>query len=180
MVIECDVINYDLMSEVEKTAVESGFVQFLNTLRNQIQLYVQTKTINISSSVKNYNVRLDALKKELEQKEMKYERLKQLENRDRKEEQELAFEIKRLKNLYEYGVDVVCIAKDLSNPSSAKEVYDETGNLGLRIDYLVNNAGFGDYGPQEGDGESSIGSAAQWKETALYMDGVIQEELTAV
>lgn len=107
MVIECDGINYDLMSEVEKTAVESGFVQFLNTLRNQIQLYVQTKTINISSSVKNYKVRLDALKKELEQKEMKYERLKQLENRDRKEEQELAFEIKRLKNLYEYGVDVV-------------------------------------------------------------------------
>ena len=47
----------------------------------------------------------------------------------------------------EYGVDVVCIAKDLSNPSSAKEVYDETGKLGLRIDYLVNNAGFGDYGP---------------------------------
>ena len=47
----------------------------------------------------------------------------------------------------EYGVDVVCIAKDLSNPSSAKEVYDETDKLGLRIDYLVNNAGFGDYGP---------------------------------
>lgn len=107
MVIECDGINYDLMSEVEKTAVESGFVQFLNTLRNQIQLYVQTKTINISSSVKNYNVRLDAIKKELEQKESRYEHIKQLENRDKKEEQELAFEIKRLKNLYEYGVDVV-------------------------------------------------------------------------
>lgn len=42
-----------------------------------------------------------------------------------------------------------------------------------------NHAGFGDYGPQEDDGESSIGAAAQWKETALYMDGVIQEELTA-
>lgn len=107
MVIECDGINYDLMSEVEKTAVESGFVQFLNTLRNQIQLYIQTKTINISSSIKNYNIRLDAIKKEIEQKEAKYEKLKQLENRDKKEEQDLAFEIKRLKNLYEYGVDVV-------------------------------------------------------------------------
>lgn len=107
MVIECDGINYDLMSELEKTAVEAGFVQFLNTLRNQIQLYIQTKTINISSSVKNYNVKLDEIKKELEQKEAKYESLKQLETRDKKEEQEIAFEIKRLRNLYEYGVDVV-------------------------------------------------------------------------
>ncbi len=31
MVIECEGINYDLMSQMEKTAVEAGFVQFLNT-----------------------------------------------------------------------------------------------------------------------------------------------------
>ena len=29
-----------------------------------------------------------------------------------------------------------------------------------------NHAGFGDYGPQDGDGESSIGALAQWKQTA--------------
>ena len=29
MVIECEGVNYDLMSQVEKTAVESGFVEFL-------------------------------------------------------------------------------------------------------------------------------------------------------
>ena len=33
MVVECQGINYDLMSGVEKTSVEEGFVQFLNTLR---------------------------------------------------------------------------------------------------------------------------------------------------
>lgn len=107
MVIECDGINYDLMSEVEKTAVEAGFVQFLNTLRSQIQIYVQTKTINITSSIKNYKSKLDEIKKDLEQKEFQYDNLLKMPTRNKKEEQDLQFEIKRLTNLYEYGVDVV-------------------------------------------------------------------------
>ncbi len=35
MVIECQGINYDLMSQMEKVGVEEGFQQFLNTLRFQ-------------------------------------------------------------------------------------------------------------------------------------------------
>ena len=107
MVIECDGINYDLMSEVEKTAVEAGFVQFLNTLRNQIQLYVQTKTINISSSIKNYKVKLDEIKNDLDKKTNQYENMLKMSTRNKKEEQDLEFEIKRLTNLYDYGVDIV-------------------------------------------------------------------------
>ena len=42
MVVECQGINYDLMSEIEKNAVEEGFVQFLNTIRYPIQIYVQS------------------------------------------------------------------------------------------------------------------------------------------
>ena len=53
MVIECEGVNYDLMSQVEKTAVESGFVEFLNTLRFPIQLYTQTRTVNIGESIQN-------------------------------------------------------------------------------------------------------------------------------
>jgi len=33
MVLECQGVNYDLMSEMEKNAVEAGFIQFLNALR---------------------------------------------------------------------------------------------------------------------------------------------------
>ena len=33
MAIECQGINYDLMSGVEKTRVEQGFLQFLNTYK---------------------------------------------------------------------------------------------------------------------------------------------------
>jgi short-subunit dehydrogenase len=38
------------------------------------------------------------------------------------------------------------IGKDLSAINAAKEVYDETMQYKLRIDYLINNAGFGDFG----------------------------------
>ena len=46
MVLQCNGVNYDLMSEQEKISVEAGFVQFLNTLRFPIQLYVQSRTLN--------------------------------------------------------------------------------------------------------------------------------------
>ena len=124
MVIECDGINYDLMSEVEKTAVEAGFVQFLNTLRNQIQLYIQTNTINISSSIKNYKAKLDETKRELDKKEKELELLMKSSTIDKKEEQDLKFEIKRLKNLYEYGVDIVSnIEKTSQNRNVLRKHY---------------------------------------------------------
>jgi len=47
MVLQCQGVNYDLLSEAEKMAVEEGFVQFLNTLRFPIQLYVQTRSLNL-------------------------------------------------------------------------------------------------------------------------------------
>ena len=52
MVVECQGINYDLMSQEEKVAVEEGFSQFLNTLKEPIQLYIQTRKINLESSLK--------------------------------------------------------------------------------------------------------------------------------
>lgn len=72
MVVECQGINYDLMSDVEKTAVESGFIQFLNTLRNPIQIYVQTRTINLEDSLKDYKDRLKKIESDLNSKEARY------------------------------------------------------------------------------------------------------------
>ena len=36
---------------VEKVSVEQGFISFLNTLRHPIQIYIQTRTINLERSV---------------------------------------------------------------------------------------------------------------------------------
>lgn len=46
----------------------------------------------------------------------------------------------------EYKVSVYTIGKDLSAINSAQEVYDETNKQNIQIDYLINNAGFGDFG----------------------------------
>jgi hypothetical protein len=45
-----------------------------------------------------------------------------------------------------HGVKVKVIAKDLTEPDAAKEVYDEIKESGIEIDYLINNAGFGGRG----------------------------------
>ncbi len=46
----------------------------------------------------------------------------------------------------QYQVDVFIIIKDLSLPNAAHEVYDEVDQKGIQIDFLINNAGFGDFG----------------------------------
>jgi hypothetical protein len=43
-------------------------------------------------------------------------------------------------------VNVYTIEKDLSLRSSARDVYDEVISNGMSVDYLINNAGFGDFG----------------------------------
>ena len=45
-----------------------------------------------------------------------------------------------------HKISVYTIGKDLSLPGAAKEVYDELIQNNISIDYLINNAGFGDFG----------------------------------
>ena len=106
MVVSCEGINYDLMSEVEKTSVEAGFVQFLNTLRHPIQLYTQTRTINISSSIENYTKKIEEIKQQLDKKQMEYNKMLQTGSYSSDTIKELRMEIARLQNLYDYGKDV--------------------------------------------------------------------------
>ena len=67
MVIGCQGVNYDLMSEQEKIAVEEGFVQFLNTIRFQIQLYVQTRSLNLRDIIDGYKQKVKNIEQEIEQ-----------------------------------------------------------------------------------------------------------------
>lgn len=45
-----------------------------------------------------------------------------------------------------HNIDVMTIAKDLSNPDAAKAIYDEVHAAGIEISQLVNNAGAGKSG----------------------------------
>lgn len=114
MVIECEGINYDLMSEVEKTAVEQGFISFLNTLRHPIQLYIQTRTINISNSIENYNKELEKVRQELVSKQNEYNKLLQNDSGNKKLLNSLRLEIARNQNLYDYGKDIISNTEKMS------------------------------------------------------------------
>ena len=114
MVIECQGINYDLMSELEKTSVERGFIQFLNTLRNSIQIYVQTRTINLESSVQTYKARLKKIENDLSLKENQLRKLIQNGSQNQKAMNNLKYEITRLTNLYEYGKDIIVNTERMS------------------------------------------------------------------
>ena len=46
----------------------------------------------------------------------------------------------------QFKIKVYCIGKDLSSPNAGLEVFSETQQQKIQIDYLINNAGFGDFG----------------------------------
>ena len=46
----------------------------------------------------------------------------------------------------QFKISVYTIGKDLSLTNAAQEIYDETNKENIQVDYLINNAGFGDFG----------------------------------
>ncbi|PIQ22595.1 MAG: short-chain dehydrogenase [Cytophagales bacterium CG18_big_fil_WC_8_21_14_2_50_42_9] len=46
----------------------------------------------------------------------------------------------------EFGVEVLVLAQDLSLPQAANLIFDQLQSKNIRIDFLVNNAGFGNFG----------------------------------
>lgn len=107
MAIECQGVNYDLMSGLEKNSVEQGFLQLLNTLRYSIQLYIQTRTVNLESSLAVYKNKLQEIRNEYVRKQMEYNVLASSGNRPIKEIEEARFELVKAQNLYEYGQDII-------------------------------------------------------------------------
>ena len=107
MVVECQGINYDLMSEVEKNAVEEGFIQFLNTIRHPIQIYVQTRTINLESSLQTYKDKVKQIEDNYQKQEMKYREMQSSGNYTREQLDRAYYELTKQRNLTEYGKDII-------------------------------------------------------------------------
>ena len=114
MVVKCQGINYDLMSGVEKNSVEQGFIQYLNTLRYPIQIYVQTRTVDLTGSLSTYKQKVRDLGDNLARKEFEYN---QKVRSGQYEPENLAgekFEVVKARNLYEYGTDIVSNTERMS------------------------------------------------------------------
>lgn len=114
MVIECQGVNYDLMSSMEQTAVEEGFLQFLNSLRYPIQIYVQTRTVNLEGSIGNYKRRVNEIESVLRKKEAEYESNRQSGLFSREELKAQFYEVTKVRNLYEYGKDIIYNTEQMS------------------------------------------------------------------
>jgi len=144
MVVECQGINYDLMSEVEKNSVEEGFIQFLNTLRHPVQIYTQTRTINLDSSIQNYKEKVKELQYTLEKQEMQYNQMVRSENYTQEQLNKAYFELTKQRNLYEYGKDIIYNTEKMSlNKNVLNKKYY------VVIPYFIEELGEGNFDKQE-------------------------------
>ncbi len=114
MVVECQGINYDLMSEIEKNSVEEGFIQFLNTIRHPIQIYTQTRTINLEGSIQTYRSRVKEIEDNLERQESQYQDMVKSGRYTREQIDQAFYELTKQRNLAEYGKDIIFTTERMS------------------------------------------------------------------
>ncbi len=134
MILQCSGVNYDLMSEDEKIAVEEGFVQFLNTLRFPIQLYVQTRSLNLRDIVDEYKAKVSAMAQDIEKLNARIQAAKETKNE--RLLQKLQFEKRRKERVLDYGMD---IAEYVARMSLNKNVLQQRTYLVLS--YYASEAG---------------------------------------
>lgn len=75
------------------------------------------------------------------------------------------------------AIDVVYGSEDgvLNRDALEKNAANLPANSTTTVIEGGNHAGFGDYGPQAGDGEATISAAEQWAETADLMEETVKE-----
>ena len=122
MIVECQGVNYDLMSQVEKVAVEEGFQQFLNTLRHPIQIYIQTRTVNLENSVNTYKNKLKNIQDNYNRMEIRYSEMKKSGSYSEIELQKYFYEITKQKNLLDYAKDIISNTERMSLNKDRKSV----------------------------------------------------------
>ena len=136
MVVECQGINYDLMSKAEKIGVEEGFQQFLNTLRHPIQIYIQTRTVNLENSISTYKEKVKEIENDYNQMLFRYNQMRNDETQSRSEVEKAFYEVTKRKNLLEYGRDILANTEKMSlNKSILNKKYY------IIIPYFVEDAG---------------------------------------
>lgn len=135
MVVQCQGVNYDLMSSIEKVGVEQGFIQFLNTLTRPIQLYVQSRKVNLEESLVNYKKRLKIIEANYNKIRIQYEQAQKNSNISDEQFKNIRMEFVRQKNLYEYTKDII---QNTEKMSLNKNIL--TKNYYIAISYYPDNS----------------------------------------
>ncbi len=147
MVVQCQGINYDLMSGIEKTGVEEGFVQFLNTLRFPIQIYIQTRSINLESSLTGYREKVKEVETKLRNMQMRYSQMRESGEYSEEQLKRAFYEVTKQTNLYEYGKSVL---QDTEKMSLNKNILSK--QYYIILPYLASEAAGDDLDKKEIEG----------------------------
>ena len=119
MVLLCNGENFDLRSEREKLAIEEGFLQFLNTLKNPVQLYVQTRSLNFTDIIKDYKDRTEIFKKEIDDLAEKMKKALATSQEEKYRKYEYLYNNKR--RLWEYAQDTLMYTERLNRNRNVLE-----------------------------------------------------------
>lgn len=176
MVVECQGINYDLMSETEKNGIEQGFVEFLNTIRYPVQIYTQTRTVNLEDSITNYTKKVDAIQLEYEKLHAQYNQAVKSERFTEQQLNQMYFELTKQRNLLEYGRDIIYTTQRMSQN---KNVLDK--KYYVVIPYYIENVLDSHYSKDEKKDQafSELYTRAQATIRSLAVCGVNGEILTS-
>ena len=112
MVIQGSGVNYDLASETDQLAIEQGFQQFLNVLKQPVQIYVQTRMVNFRHIIDGYVAKAEKIKQERDEVKEKLVEAKNVGNEE--EYRKLIFELRGKENLYEYVLDAIKSTEEMS------------------------------------------------------------------
>lgn len=106
MVMECSGVNYYLRSQAEKDSVELGFLDFLSALKFPIQLYIQTRKLDFTDILKEYNEKINLIVEDINRIQRKIQEARE-EGKSRYEIEKLLYLQKNKQNLLEYAKDSI-------------------------------------------------------------------------
>lgn len=103
--IEVFGLNYNLLSIEEREILEDSFGKLLNGIDYGIQIYVQSRKLNIDKYEGKYDTRLDEIKKNIDSLTARYNFIKE-NNEEADKLQEMEVRINKLVSQYNYGIEI--------------------------------------------------------------------------
>ena len=117
MVLQCRGINFDLMSDDEKTIVEQNFYNFIKSITYPIQIHIQTRFLDLNRNFSSYLEKQKNFENEIKELIEKFKSLNQNPKINQTLISETAKEILKKQKLYNYAKDLEYQVEKMSKNS---------------------------------------------------------------
>ncbi|MBO8160656.1 MAG: hypothetical protein H0Z24_03385 [Thermosipho sp. (in: Bacteria)] len=115
-ILEVFGVNYNILSIEEREILEEAFTSMLNGLDYPIQIFIQSRKLDLESYLKKYDSRLDEIKEVINKTQHKLEFLK--ESNQTEEAAKMENKLQRLTNQFNYGVKIRNFIARISEPKN--------------------------------------------------------------